>query len=38
MKRLQEQTEKEKQMLVRNMEIIARQVKAPAEMIRTLQK
>ena len=38
MSRLQKQTENEKQMLARNMEIIARQAKAPAEMIRSLQK
>lgn len=38
MSRLQKQTENEKQMLACNMEIIARQAKAPAEMIRSLQK
>ena len=38
MKRLCQQTEKEQTMLARNMEIIARQAKAPAEMILTLRK
>ncbi len=38
MNRLREQTEQEKVMLARNMEIIARQAKAPAELLRTLQK
>ena len=38
MNRLSQQTEQEKLMLERNMEIIARQAKAPAEMIMTLQK
>ncbi len=38
MNRLGEQTEQEKQILARNMEIIARQAKAPAELLMTLQK
>ncbi|MBR4943903.1 MAG: polysaccharide pyruvyl transferase CsaB [Peptococcaceae bacterium] len=38
MNRLCQQTEKEQTMLARNMEIIARQAKAPAEMILTLRK
>lgn len=38
MNRLSQQTDHEKLMLARNMEIIARQAKAPAEMILTLRK
>lgn len=38
MNRLGQQTDQEKLVLARNMEIIARQAKAPAEMILTLRK